>query len=129
MKYFLKCLKNYAVFDGRATRSEYWYFFLFNLIFAVISAIIDELSGTTFHIGSINLHYGYVYLIYGLAIFAPSLAVTVRRLHDVGKSGWFYFIILIPFVGAVWLLVLACTDSNPGENKYGPNPKGIVVVE
>jgi uncharacterized membrane protein YhaH (DUF805 family) len=55
----------------------------------------------------------------------PGLAVTVRRLHDVGKSGWFYFIVLIPIIGSIWLLVLAATDSQPGRNKYGPNPKGI----
>lgn len=64
-------------------------------------------------------------MLYGLAVLIPGLAVTVRRLHDVGKSGWFFFIILIPLVGVIWLLVLFFTDSQYGPNKYGPNPKGI----
>ncbi|MBT3559904.1 MAG: DUF805 domain-containing protein [Flavobacteriaceae bacterium] len=62
-------------------------------------------------------------MIGALVHFIPSLAVLVRRLHDVGKSGWFYFIVLIPLVGAIWLLVLFCTDGDQGENKWGPNPK------
>lgn len=129
MKYYLSVLKNYATFSGRATRSEYWYFVLFNLIFAIAAMIIDNLLGSTFHMespsGTINLHYGYVYVLYGLFVFIPGLALLVRRLHDVNKSGWFVLILLIPLVGAIWILVLACTDSQPGINEYGANPKGI----
>ncbi|MFN3568205.1 MAG: DUF805 domain-containing protein [Caldimicrobium sp.] len=62
---------------------------------------------------------------YMFATLLPYLAVTVRRLHDVGKSGWWILISLVPFIGLIWLLVLLCTDSQPGENKYGPNPKEI----
>ncbi len=129
MKYYLDVLKKYAVFHGRARRSEYWYFALFNLIFAVIAAVMDNLLGLTFKLdlgsGVQSAGYGYIYLMYGIAILIPSLAVLVRRLHDVGKSGWYVLITLIPLVGAIWMLVLLFTDSNIGNNKYGPNPKGI----
>jgi len=129
MKYYLNVLKNYATFSGRARRSEYWYFALFNLIFAIVAMLLDNALGTNFTFntfsGPISLPYGYCYLIYTLFIFIPALAVLVRRLHDVGKSGWFIFISLIPLVGAIWLLILAFTDSVPGANQYGLNPKGI----
>ena len=129
MKYYLNVLKNYATFSGRARRSEYWYFALFNVIFAVAAMILDKALGTNFTVetaaGPINLFYGYVYVLYLLFIFLPSLAVLVRRLHDVGKSGWFVLISLIPLVGSIWILVLLCTDSIPGQNQYGLNPKGI----
>lgn len=129
MNYYLSALKKYAVFSGRARRSEYWYFVLFNFIFSIVAMLIDKMLGSTFTFNTINgpmaLPYGYCYLIYALFVVIPGLAVLVRRLHDVGKSGWFILISLIPLVGAIWLLVLACTDSVSGPNKYGPNPKGI----
>ncbi len=111
--------ENYANFNGRARRSEYWYFALGNLIILIIAAILDNVLGLTFDM----VPYGYLYLLVALAVFIPGLAVAVRRLHDVGKSGWFYFIALIPIVGAIWLLVLFCTEGNSGENEYGPDPK------
>lgn len=124
MKWYLMVLKNYAGFKGRARRKEYWFFALFNILFAMVAMLIDNLLGSTLNLGSgITLPYGYVYIIYSLAMFIPGIAVAVRRLHDVGKSGWMFFIILIPLIGAIWLLVLLFTDSNKGENKYGPNPK------
>ena len=131
MNYYLSVLKNYATFTGRARRSEYWYFVLFNMIFSIVALIIDYFLGTTINIeqsngySSLSIHIGYINLLYGLAMFLPGLAVLVRRLHDVGKSGWFIFICLIPLVGAIWLLVLLCTDSKSGSNQFGPNPKGI----
>lgn len=129
MKYYLNVLKNYATFSGRARRSEYWYFALFNVIFAVAAILLDRAFGTNFSFetaaGPIDAFYGYVYVLYILFIFLPGLAVLVRRLHDVGKSGWFLFISLIPIVGSIWILVLTCTDSIPGKNQYGLNPKGI----
>jgi uncharacterized membrane protein YhaH (DUF805 family) len=105
MNYYLNVLKNYAVFSGRARRSEYWYFFLFNLI---ISFILGFIGGAI----------GFIYLgnIYSIAVLIPSIAVGVRRMHDVDKSGWF---ILIP----IYNLILACTDGTPGENSYGEDPK------
>ena len=124
MKYYLKALQNYASFSGRARRSEYWYFILFNVIFSVVAILIDNLLGTTFNLGyGVSLPYGYIYLIYVLVMIIPGLSVSVRRLHDVGKSGWMYFIVLIPLVGAIWLLVLFFTDSQAGSNKWGENPK------
>jgi len=119
MNWYLKVLKNYAGFSGRARRKEYWMFALFNLIFIVLAAIVDNVVGTTIA----PLPYGLFYCVYVLAVLIPALAVAVRRLHDVGKSGWFMFILLIPIIGAIWLLVLVCTNGNPGKNAYGLNPK------
>jgi len=119
MSWYVKVLKNYAVFSGRARRKEYWMFVLFNFIFCIIAMILDNILGLAFE----NVGYGPIYLLYCLAVFIPGLAVSVRRLHDIGKSGWFILISLIPFIGPIWLLVLMCTDSEPGENDYGPNPK------
>lgn len=80
--------------------------------------ILDNLLAITFGFG-----YGPIYSLYALAVFIPSLAVVVRRLHDIGKSGWMYLIIFIPLIGAIWILVLLLKDSELGDNKYGPNPK------
>ncbi len=116
MNYYLSVLKKYAVFSGRSRRAEYWYFLLFNFIIAFILAIISFVVGDNF---------GILGLLYGLAVFLPGLGVSVRRLHDIGKSGWMLLVSLIPLIGTIWLLILMVTDSNPGDNKYGPNPKGI----
>jgi uncharacterized membrane protein YhaH (DUF805 family) len=118
MNYYLTVLKNYANFSGRARRSEYWYFVLFNMIFAITAIILDNVLGLAF-MGTL----GPIYLVYLLAMFIPGLAVSARRLHDINKSGWFLLVAIIPIIGGIWLLVLFCTDSTPGENKYGPNPK------
>lgn len=129
MNYYLSAFKKYAVFSGRSRRSEYWYFVLFNVIFAIVAMLLDKMLGTNFSIntfnGPIELPYGYFYLLYLLVVLIPSLAVAVRRLHDVGKSGWFFLICFIPIIGSIWLLVLMCTDSISGANQYGINPKGI----
>lgn len=111
--------ENYANFSGRARRSEYWYFLLMNFIIAIIAMIIDNVTGIAFE----NIGYGPLYLVYALATLVPGLAVTVRRLHDVGKSGWFYFIVLIPIIGAFWLLYLLIKEGDQGTNQYGPDPK------
>jgi uncharacterized membrane protein YhaH (DUF805 family) len=119
MNWYLQVLKKYAVFSGRARRKEYWLFALFNMIFAVVAMIVDNAFGMTI----LGLPYGIITVIYSLAVIIPGLAVVVRRLHDVGKSGWMIFISLIPIVGAIWLLVLMVTDGDTGENEYGSNPK------
>lgn len=129
MKWYLKVLKDFGNFRSRARRSEYWYFALFNFIFAIVAMMLDNLIGTTFDIEGVPIPYGYIYLLYVLAVFIPGLAVAVRRLHDVGKSGWFLLIVLIPLIGGIWLLVLYFTDGQPGENKWGPNPKSIPLVD
>lgn len=101
------CFNNYATFSGRARRSEYWYFCLFNFLVGLVLGFtgIPFLSG-----------------LFALITFLPALAVAVRRLHDVGKSGWMYLLCLLPLIGTIWLLVLFCTDSK-ADNQYGPNPK------
>lgn len=128
MNYYLKALRNYTNLKGRARRNEYWFFFLFNIIFGFVATGIDILLNLTFEFDSSEVmaaQYGYVYLIYFFAMIIPGLAVAVRRLHDTGKSGVFLLVILIPLIGLIWLLVLLFTDSDYGENKYGPNPKGL----
>ena len=123
MNEYLKVIKgHYADFKGRARRKEYWMFVLFQVIFGIIASVLDSALGLTF---SPEIPYGWIYLLFAIATFLPGLALVVRRLHDVNKSGWYYFIVLIPFVGAIWLIVLLCTDSVPGPNKWGDNPKGI----
>ena len=122
MNWYLKVLKNYAGFSGRARRKEYWMFVLFNLIFGLLAIVLDNVAGTTIN----PLPYGLFYIVYVLAVLIPGLAVSVRRLHDIGKSGWFLFIALIPIVGFIWLLVLFCTGGTPGQNAYGLNPKEAV---
>ena len=119
MEWYLKVLRQYADFRGRARRSEYWYFVLFNGIFSIVAIVLDNILG----LASRELGYGVLYGVYSLAMIIPNLAVSVRRLHDVGKSGWFLLIALIPIVGAIWLLVLYFTDSDFGSNKWGLNPK------
>ncbi|GAA4114585.1 hypothetical protein GCM10022393_14150 [Aquimarina addita] len=121
MNWYIKVLENYVGFTGRARRSEYWFFTLFNMLFAILAMILDNVFG----IAVDGVGYGPIFGIYILAMLLPGLAVTVRRLHDTGKSGWMYFVSLIPFVGSIWLLILMATDSDYGSNEYGPNPKGI----
>ena len=127
MKWYLKVLKQYAKFSGRARRKEYWMFILFNIIFGIIAMILDKILGLSIFSVGPGYAYGIIYCLYSLAVLIPGLAVLVRRLHDVGKSGWIIFISLIPIVGAIWLLVLLVTDSKSAENQYGPNPKEAVA--
>jgi uncharacterized membrane protein YhaH (DUF805 family) len=117
MNWYLTVLKKYAVFNGRARRKEYWMFVLFNLIFAIAAGILDRAIGIVF-----------IGLLYGLAVLLPGLAVAVRRMHDVGRSGWELLIVLIPIAGPIIVLINLCRDSNPGENKYGANPKESIPL-
>ncbi|MBO4806621.1 MAG: DUF805 domain-containing protein [Paludibacteraceae bacterium] len=120
MEWYIKCWKNYAVFQGRARRKEFWMFALFNFVICMALSMIGSLF-----IDSIGMASQIPYYIYALAAFIPNLAVLVRRLHDVNKSGWWYFIILVPLIGIIWMLVLLCTEGDKGDNKYGPNPKAL----
>ncbi len=119
MEWYLAVLKKYAVFEGRARRKEYWMFALINfgitLIPQILASMSDSLSWQMMMLGLMS--------IYVLAVFLPFWGVSVRRLHDIGKSGWYVFILLIPLIGSIWYLFLMCTDSQPGSNQYGPNPK------
>ncbi len=122
MNWWVSAMKKYVEFDGRARRTEYWMFQLFTTIFAIVAIVLDNMLG----IASEDLGYGILYGVFSLAIILPSWAVLVRRLHDVGKSGWWMLISLIPLIGGIWLFALTVTDSQPGDNEYGANPKLIV---
>lgn len=121
MSWYLAVLKKYATFSGRARRKEYWMFQLFNiciiLLLYILALVVGANGGAAFTVVYI------IYVIYALAIIIPSLAVTVRRLHDIDKSGGWFFISFIPFIGGIWLLVLTCTEGTHGSNSYGPDPK------
>jgi len=124
MSYFIKAMtQQYADFHGRARRTEYWMCTLFLTLTLFVAVILDSLMET-----SDSEDVGLIFLIVVMGVFVPGLAVQVRRPHDVGKSGWFSLLSLIPLVGTIWLLVLLCMDSQPGANQYGPNPK-ITPVE
>ena len=122
MNWFLTVLKeHYADFNGRARRKDYWMFVLWNLIVAIVlGAIVGALIALT----GIKALMVVVYL-YGLAVLLPSLALAVRRLHDIGKSGLWYLSCLVPVAGSILLLIFFCRDSQPGPNKWGANPKGM----
>lgn len=122
MNWYLKVFKQYTDFSGRARRTEYWMFVLFHVLAIIATMVIDTLLGLTMMSDS---YYGLLYLIYVIISFVPALAVSVRRLHDIGKSGWYYLINFIPLIGPLWFLVYACTDGEAKTNKWGPNPKGI----
>ncbi len=119
MNWYLEVLKKYAVFEGRSRRKEYWFFFLFNIIISIVLSIVDGITGTFSAKAGLGLLSG----IYSLAVLIPSLAVSVRRLHDISRSGWWLLIALIPLVGAIVLLVFMLQDGKAGQNQYGANPK------
>ncbi|EDP95645.1 DUF805 domain-containing protein [Kordia algicida OT-1] len=122
MEWYLKVVRdNYANFEGRARRQEYWMFVLFNFLIIiglyVIVGILAIMSESLMALGAILV------IIYALGVLIPSIAVVVRRLHDTGNSGWMYLISFIPLIGPIWLLVLMCTEGQVGPNQYGPDPK------
>lgn len=119
MNWWLAAMKKYVDFSGRARRKEYWMFILFNIIFGVVAIILDIMLG----MANEDLGVGLFYTLFSLAILLPTWSVTVRRLHDVGKSGWWIFISLIPFIGGIWLFILTILDSQAETNSYGANPK------
>jgi len=141
MKWYLKVIKHYADFSGRARRKELWIFVFLNMIFSNAILLLENVLGiTAFDFANAtmifdnvlrtatpdlfgSMGFGWLYLTYNLAVLLPSFAVGVRRFHDIGKSGWNYFVGLIPLVGVIILLVWFCKDSQSGENKWGANPK------
>ncbi|MDE6046721.1 MAG: DUF805 domain-containing protein [Alistipes sp.] len=113
MNWYLTVIKeHYADFKSRARRQEFWMFMLVNFAINIVLSIIGGL-----------LHFGLLGSIYGLAVLVPSLSVGVRRLHDMGKSGWWYLICLVPVLGIIYLIYLWCQDSQSGSNEWGANPK------
>jgi uncharacterized membrane protein YhaH (DUF805 family) len=112
MQWYLKVIKNYVGFQGRARRKEYWMFVLISFIISAVLSIVESIADlSTFLSG-----------LYSLAVLLPSLAVGVRRLHDTGRSGWWLLISLIPLIGTIILIVFMCQDSEE-DNTYGQNPK------
>jgi len=118
MEWYLKVLRQYADFNGRARRKEYWMFALINFLIGLVIGFVDGFTGT---VGAAGI--GFLGGIYNLAILIPGIAVGVRRLHDIGKSGWMLLVVLIPIIGFIWLIILLATEGVEGENEYGPNPK------
>ncbi len=116
------CLSKYVDFSGRARRSEYWYFALFNFLVGIVASILDSILGT----GYDDTTGGLINTVVGLALFLPGLAVAVRRLHDTGRSGWWILLVFAIIIGWIVLLVWLVTDSK-GDNQYGPNPKGATA--
>lgn len=110
-------LSQYANFSGRARRSEYWWFHVFTVVVVLLLGGLDLALGAD----------GLVYMVGGvgltLGLMVPALAVIVRRLHDTGRSGWWYLVAFIPFIGAIVVLIALATDGQPGDNQYGPSPK------
>ena len=115
MNWYIEVLKKYAEFNGRARRTEYWMFALINGIIYFLLNLVEVMLGGP----------GFVGMIYGLAILISGLAVTVRRLHDTGRSGWWLLIAFVPIVGSIVLLVFMVQDSTPGPNNFGPSPKEV----
>lgn len=112
------CFRKYATFKGRARRSEYWYWVLFNILVAFALMAIDHSA----HLIVLE-NVGILTTLFTLVVFVPNIAVTVRRLHDIGRSGWWYWIYFIPILGSIVLLVFCVIDSKPEENEYGVSPK------
>ncbi|MDY0415686.1 MAG: DUF805 domain-containing protein [Gammaproteobacteria bacterium] len=123
MNWYLDVLKQYAIFSGRARRKEYWYFILFNLIISIVLAAIDGAMGSY----SAGTGMGLLGSVYTLAILLPGIGVSIRRLHDTGRSGWWMLVGFVPLIGVLVLLVFMAQDSKPGQNQYGANPKGVTA--
>jgi uncharacterized membrane protein YhaH (DUF805 family) len=116
--------ENYANFNGRARRSEYWYFVLAQILIVFGMVAIGSFLGMLFDNSEDGFFIAFGFFgLYFLAILIPYLALIVRRMHDIGKSGWFYLVRFIPVIGGIWILVLLCTEGNFGSNKYGTDPK------
>ena len=115
--WYLNCVKgHYADFNGRARRTEYWMFFLVNLIISIVVTLIGR-----------AIHAPILGTLYSLAVLLPAIAVGVRRLHDTGRSGWWLLISLIPLIGTIWIIVLLVLEGDRGDNQYGADPKAGVA--
>jgi uncharacterized membrane protein YhaH (DUF805 family) len=123
MSWYLLAWQRATDFSGRSRRTEYWMFQLFNVLVALAvgllafgcGALVSEKDGINFLAMCMGM--------FGLVSFIPALSITIRRLHDIGKSGWWYFIAFVPLIGGLILLIFTLLDSDPDRNEYGPNPK------
>ncbi len=118
MNYFFAALKKYADFSGRARRKEYWMFILFYSLFAIAAGIIDAII-----MASAGIYFTPLLTLFSLAMIIPSLAISVRRMHDISKSGAMILIPFVPIIGTIWYLILTVTEGTVGDNQYGPDPK------
>lgn len=125
MKYYIKAIRNYAVFKGRARRKEFWLFTLIDTLFLLLTFLLDHLLGTnkTNHNGFIIYHKGYILSTYAVALLMPRLALIARRWHDLGKSGWWTLLIAIPIVGTIVTTIYFVLPGTKGYNDYGADPK------
>ncbi len=119
MEWYLKVLRQYADFEGRARRKEYWMFVLFNLVISFVLGFVDGMVGLK--VGEAGV--GVLSTLYSLAVLVPGIAVSVRRLHDIGKSGWMLLVAFIPCLGALILLFWVIKEGDKGPNAYGSDPK------
>jgi uncharacterized membrane protein YhaH (DUF805 family) len=110
------CFKKSVVWEGRASRAEFWWFELAQALIIIAALIIDQIIGT-----------GVLYIIAVIVLILPSIAVLIRRLHDTDRTGWWFWIQLLPLIGLIVLLVFTLSGSDEGDNKYGPNPYGSVA--
>ena len=122
MNWYLEALRKYAVFDGRARRMEYWMFVLINCLIVVVLSVVDTVVG----LFSLGNSVGALTGLYWLVVLVPSVAVTVRRLHDTDRSGWWALLALLPLLGTIVLFVFCVLDGTPGANRFGENPKAVV---
>ncbi|ARA94738.1 DUF805 domain-containing protein [Rhodothermaceae bacterium RA] len=120
MTWYLQALRKYAVFRGRARRKEYWLYGLWVFLLYLVLLVVDVMIGTYVDEAAVGL----ISTLFVLAHALPSLAVTVRRLHDTDRSGWWVLLGLIPIIGSLILLIFTLQDGTPGANRYGPDPKG-----
>ncbi|MEM9302795.1 MAG: DUF805 domain-containing protein [Pseudomonadota bacterium] len=118
MNWYVDVLKKYVAFGGRARRKEYWMFMLINALIVLALGMVDRTLGTW----DAALSLGAVSGLYSLAVFLPSLGVTIRRLHDSDKTGWWFLAVFVPIIGALILLIFMVTPGTKGSNKYGPDP-------
>jgi uncharacterized membrane protein YhaH (DUF805 family) len=114
LHWYTDVIKQYAVFDGRASRPEYWWFFLINTVISVILDVV--IPGTTGQV---------LGAIYALAVLLPSIGVGIRRLHDTNRTGWWLLVSLVPIVGWIWIIVLLALAGDGGSNRYGPPPGSL----
>ena len=121
MEWYIKVIKSYSDFNGRARRKEYWMFTLWNIIFALLAVLLDYSFGIVYPL----VGYGPLYIAYALFVLVPGIAVAVRRLHDIGKSGWMYLVAFIPIAGFILLLILFIKEGDQGNNSYGEDPKEL----
>lgn len=135
MNWYVKALKQYVDFSGRARRREYWMFVLVNVVIVLVLSLIDTLLGTggwraASGGGSISAsgNLGLLSGLYSLAVLLPSIAVAVRRLHDTDRSGWWFLLGFIPIIGGIVLLVFYVLEGTRGPNRFGPDPKAVAAA-